>query len=150
VVYDDRGTHVQNYAKIRAGRGSAGFDVAAELTASQIVLGAKDKVLEQITEREVPNIKYLWSTSHNIIPLYGVVQNYQYTALIWNKNKIEKPESWLDYWQAQQKYGDKIKGHVLSHGMANFELAAYALIMAAKAKGGTSGTWRRPGSFCES
>src|SRR3954453_7020557 len=41
VIYDDRGTHVQNYAKIRAGRGNVGFDVAAELTASQIVLGAK-------------------------------------------------------------------------------------------------------------
>ena len=136
VIYDDRGTHVQNYAKIRAGRGNVGFDVAAELTASQIVLGAKDKVLEQITEREVPNVKYLWPASHKIIPPFGVVQNYQYTALIWNKNKVEKPESWLDYWQAQQKYGDKIKGHVLTHGMANFELAAYALIMAAKAKGG--------------
>jgi hypothetical protein len=34
------------------------------------------------SEREVPNVKYLWPGSHKIIPPFGVVQNYQYTALI--------------------------------------------------------------------
>ena len=35
VFYDSPGTHVQNYAEIRASRGNPGFDVAAEMTASQ-------------------------------------------------------------------------------------------------------------------
>ncbi|MDB5511845.1 MAG: spermidine/putrescine transporter substrate-binding protein [Enterovirga sp.] len=136
VVYDSSGTHVQNYAKIRASRGSPGFDVAAEMTASQNVLGGKEKVLEMLTEKEVPNIKYQFSKSAQIMPANGIIPYYQYTALVWNKDKIKKPESWLDYWEAQKTYGEEIKGRVLTHGMANFELAAYALLMGAKAKGG--------------
>ena len=124
------------YAKMRAGRGTASFDIAAEMTAGQIILGAKEKLLQEITERENPNLKYVWDVSRKLIPPYGIIENYQYLALIWNKNKIKKPEFWLDYWQAQKTYGEQIKGRVLSHGMSNYELAAYALIMGAKASGG--------------
>jgi putative spermidine/putrescine transport system substrate-binding protein len=136
VIYDNSSSQTQMYAKIRAGRGTAPFDIAAEMAAGQIILGAKEKILQEITEREVPNLKYVWDASRKIIPPYGIVQNYQYLALIWNKNKIKAPTSWLDYWQAQKTYGEDIKGRVLSHGMSNYELAAYALIMGAKARGG--------------
>jgi putative spermidine/putrescine transport system substrate-binding protein len=136
VVYDNSSSQTQMYAKIRAGRGTAPFDVAAEMAAGQIILGAKEKLLCEITEKEVPNLKYVWPQSRKIIPRYGIVQNYQYLAMIWNKNKVKQPGSWLDYWQAPKSYGDDIKGHLLSHGMSNYELAAYALIMGARARGG--------------
>lgn len=136
VVYDNSSSQTQMYAKIRAGRGSAPFDVAAEMTAGQIILGAREKLLAEITEKEVPNLKHVWPQSRTLIPPYGIVQNYQYLALIWNKNKIKQPTSWLDYWQATKTYGEEIKGHVLSHGMNNYEMAAYALIMGARSRGG--------------
>jgi len=136
VIYDNSSSQTQMYAKMRAGRGTASFDIAAEMAAGQVILGAREKLLEPITEREVPNLKYAWETSRKIIPPYGIVQNYQYLALIWNKNKVRQPTSWLDYWEAQKVYGADIKGRVLSHGMSNYELAAYALIMGAKARGG--------------
>ena len=136
IIYDNSNSQTGMYAKMRAGRGTANFDIAAEMAAGQIILGAKEKLLEEITEKQVPNLKYVWDVSRKIIPPYGIVQNYQYLALIWNKNKIKPPTSWLDYWQAQKVYGEDIKGRVLSHGMSNYELAAYALIMGAKATGG--------------
>jgi putative spermidine/putrescine transport system substrate-binding protein len=136
VIYDNSSSQTQMYAKIRAGRGTAPFDVAAEMTAGQIILGAREKLLAEITEREVPNLKYVWDQSRTLIPPYGIVQNYQYLALIWNKNEVKQPTSWLDYWEAPKTYGEKVKGHLLSHGMSNYELAAYALIMAARSRGG--------------
>jgi hypothetical protein len=34
-----------------------------------------------------------------IVAACEAVQTCQYLALIWDKNKVKKPESWLDYWQ---------------------------------------------------
>ncbi len=135
VTYDDAGSASEDYARIRASRGAPGFDVAAELTPPEIFLGAREKLLEPLTEKEVPNLKHVWKKSREIIPANGIVHTYQYTALIWNKNKIEKPTSWADYWAPGQKYGDKIKGFVINFNPANL-LSVYALIMAAKLRGG--------------
>lgn len=135
VIYDDAGSASEDYAKIRASRGAPGFDVAAELTPPEIILGAKEKLLEPLTEREVPNLKHVWKKSQSIIPNTGIVHTYQYTALIWNTKKIDKPGSWADYWMPAQKYGDKVKGYVINFNPANL-LSVYALIMAAKLKGG--------------
>jgi putative spermidine/putrescine transport system substrate-binding protein len=135
VIYDDAGTASEDYAKIRASRGAPGFDVAAELTPPEIILGQKEKLLEPITEKEVPNLKYVWDKSRSLIPATGIVHTYQYTALIWNKKQVEKPDSWADYWEPWKKYGDKIKGQVINFNPANL-LSVYALIMAAKLKGG--------------
>src|SRR5689334_21974186 len=60
VVHDTTGTSAQDYAKIRASKGAPGFDVAAALSPPEVVLGAKENLLEKITEKEVPNIKYTW------------------------------------------------------------------------------------------
>ena len=136
VIYDEsNGT--DPYPRVRATRGSPGFDVVGETTAPMIILGAKEKLYEPLTEKEVPNLKYAFKKSASVIPPNGIVQTYQYLALIWDKNKIDKPESWLDYWQAGAKYGDKIKGHVITHGPSNFPLLIYAMIMGARAKGGS-------------
>lgn len=42
VTYDDAGTASEDYARIRASRGAPGFDVAAELTPPEIILGARN------------------------------------------------------------------------------------------------------------
>ena len=135
VIYDDSGG-VDPYPRIRAGRGTPGFDVAAEMVPATIILGTREKLLEPITEKEVPNIKYLSSANAKLIPPNGIVQNYQYLSMVWNTKQIAKPTSWLDYWQAAKSYGEKMKGHVVAHSPANFTLAAYALIMGARTMGG--------------
>jgi putative spermidine/putrescine transport system substrate-binding protein len=135
VTYDNTGTAAQNYAKIRASRGAPGFDVAGELTPPEIILGQKEKLLETISEAEVPNLKHVWKKSLSIIPPTGVVHSYQYLALLWNKTHLPKPESWANYWEPGPAYGDKIKGHLIAFEPANL-LSVYALIMAAKLKGG--------------
>ena len=145
VTYDLSGGATQTYAKIRATRGSPGFDVAAELTAPEAILGAREKLLLPVTEKEVPNLKYVWDKSRTAIPPVGVVPYFQYLALLWNKNHLEKPVSWADYWMPAQKYGDKAKGHLLGHDPATNLLEIYGLIMAAKLRGGgvndMSGAW---------
>ena len=135
VVYDEsNGT--DPYPRVRATRGSPGFDVVGETTAPMLILGAKEKLFEPITEKEVPNIKYAFKKSATVIPPVGIVQTYQYLAMIWDTKTLEKPTSWLDYWQAGAKYGEKVKGHVITHGPSNFPLLAYAMIMGARSKGG--------------
>lgn len=136
VVYDDGGG-VDPYPRVRATHGSPGFDVIGETTAPMIILGAKEKLFERITEAEVPNLKYAFRKSADVIPPYGMVQTYQYLALIWDTKMLPKPDSWLDYWQAGSQYGDKVKGHVITHGPGNFTLLIYAMIMGARAKGGS-------------
>jgi putative spermidine/putrescine transport system substrate-binding protein len=48
---------------------------------------------------------------------------------------LPKPESWANYWEPGAAYGDAIKGHLIAFEPANL-LSIYALIMAAKLKGG--------------
>lgn len=136
VVYDNTGTATENYAKIRASRGSPGFDVAAELTPPEVILGAKEKLLLPVSEQEVSNLKYAWPESGKVIPPFGIVHTYQYTALLWNDTKLDRPDSWSDYWKPGPKYGDKIKGHLIAFEPGNL-LSIYALIIAAKLNGGS-------------
>jgi putative spermidine/putrescine transport system substrate-binding protein len=145
VVYAESGGAAQTYAKIRAARGAPGFDLAVELTPSEAILGAREKLLEPVSEREVPNLKYVWQRSLTAIPPIGIVAYYQYMALLWNTKMIDKPDSWADYWEPGAKYGDKIKGHILGHDPASDLLEVYALIMAARLKAGgvdnMAGAW---------
>lgn len=144
VTYDDSGG-LAYFARIRAAKGAPGFDVAAQIAAPDIILGAKENLLEKITEKEVPNLKYCFKKSAELIPPYGVIQHYQYLSLLYHKD-IEEPASWIDYWQPAKKYGEKVRGHVIGHSMAaNPEIATYSLIMGAKAIGGSDrnldGAW---------
>ena len=135
VMYDDS-VGVDPYPRVRATHGSPGFDVVGETTVPMLFLGAKEKLYEPITEQLVPNLKYAFKKSAQLMPGNGVIQTYQYLALIWNTKQVQQPQSWLDYWQPGTLYGDRIKGHIIMHGPANFALLVYAMIMGARAKGG--------------
>jgi putative spermidine/putrescine transport system substrate-binding protein len=135
VTFDDTGTSSTNYAKIRATGGEPGFDVAAELTAAENTLGAKEKLLLPVTEKEVPNLAHVWSKSRTQVQGNGTVNYYHYASMFYNKEKIKPPESWLDYFRAQAKYGDAIKGRLLAFDPANV-LEIYALALGAEAVGG--------------
>lgn len=135
VTHDPTGTASQDYAKIRAARGAPGFDVAGLLTPPEMILGARENMLERITEREVPNLRHSWPVASQVIPNVGVAHTLQYCALVYNKDKVEKPSSWADYWEPHKRYGDRIKGHVINYNPTNL-LSVYALIHAAQLGGG--------------
>src|SRR5215471_8979134 len=68
ITYDHGGMSSEIYAKIRASRGAPGFDVAAEFSEPETLLGAKEGFFERITEKEVPNLKYMWPRSKPLLP----------------------------------------------------------------------------------
>src|SRR5256886_12179557 len=132
VIHDPTGTASQDYAKIRASRGAPGFDVAGLLTPPEVILGVKEGLLEKLTEREVPNLKHLWDKTWQVIPAgSGAPHTLQYAALVYHKERLDRPRSWTDYWEPQKKYGDKVKGHLINYYPANL-LSVYALIHAAQ------------------
>ncbi len=135
VIHDATGTSSQDYAKIRASRGAPGFDVAAALSPPEVILGAKEGLLEKITDKEVPNIRFTWEKARAALPPTGAMHTLQFDSLLYNKDKIERPQSWADYWQPEKRYGAKIKGHVINYNPANL-LSVYALIHAAELGGG--------------
>jgi putative spermidine/putrescine transport system substrate-binding protein len=137
VVHDTTGTSSQDYAKIRASKGAPGFDVAAALSPPEVVLGAKENLLEKLTEKEVPNIKYTWEKARAALPPVAAIHTLQFDSLLYNKDKLDKPASWADYWQPEKRYGAKIKGHVINYNPANL-LSVYALIHAAELSGGSA------------
>ena len=138
VIHDATGTSSQDYAKIRASKGAPGFDVAAALSPPEVILGAKEGLLEKITDKEVPNLKYTWEKARQTLPPVTVIHTLQFDSLLYNKDKVEKPDSWADYWAPQKRYGDKIKGHVIAFHPNNL-LSVYALIFAAQLGGGSRG-----------
>lgn len=137
VIYDDSGLEAAHYAKLRASGGYSGFDIGAEFTADTITLGAREGLLAEITEKEVPNLKYVWPQSKTILPPFAVVRNYIQIALMYHNKRIEEPTSWLDYWQAHKKYGDDISKKIATPGLPNYVQALYTLIMGARAAGGS-------------
>ena len=137
VVHDTTGTSAQDYAKIRASKGAPGFDVAAALSPPEVLLGSKEGLLEKITEKEVPNVRFTWEKARQSLPPTGAIHTLQFDSLLYNKDKVEKPQSWADYWQPDKRYGAKIKGHVINYNPANL-LSVYALIHAAELGGGSA------------
>ena len=137
VTHDATGTSSQDYAKIRATKGAPGFDVAAALSPPEVVLGAKENLLEKLTDKEVPNIKFTWEKARAAMPPVAAIHTLQFDSLLYNKDKLEKPVSWADYWQPEKRYGAKIKGHVINYNPANL-LSVYALIHAAELGGGST------------
>src|SRR5689334_9332135 len=93
VVHDATGTSSQDYAKIRASKGAPGFDVAAALSPPEVVLGAKENLLEKLTEKEVPNIKYTWEKARAALPPVAAIHTLQFDSLLYNKDKLDKPGS---------------------------------------------------------
>ena len=137
VIHDATGTSSQDFAKIRASKGAPGFDVAAALSPPEVILGAKEGLLEKITDKEVPNLKFTWEKARQTLPPVTVVHTLQFDSLLYNKDKIDKPGSWADYWQPEKRYGAKVKGHIINYNPANL-LSVYALIHAAELGGGSA------------
>lgn len=136
IIHDATGTSSQDYAKIRASRGAPGFDVGGALSPPEVILGAKEGLLEKLTDKEVPNLRFTWEKARAALPPTGAMHTLQFDSLLYNKDKIERPQSWADYWQPDKRYGAKIKGHVINYNPANL-LSVYALIHAAELGGGS-------------
>jgi len=83
----------------------------------------------------VPNLRHAWPAAAQVIPPVGIAHTLQYAAMIYHKEKIEKPRSWDDYWTPARRYGERIRGHVINYNPANL-LSVYALIHAAQLGGG--------------
>jgi putative spermidine/putrescine transport system substrate-binding protein len=93
-------------------------------------------LLEKLTEREVPNLKHVGQDLAGDPPARARPTRCSTHSLVYNKDKLDRPRSWADYWEPQKKYGDKVKGHVINYNPANL-LSVYALIHAAQlGKGG--------------
>jgi putative spermidine/putrescine transport system substrate-binding protein len=137
VVHDTTGTSSQDYAKIRASKGAPGFDVAAALSPPEVILGAKEGLLDRLTEKEIPNLRFVWPKAREGLPAQGAIHTLQFDSLFYHKDKIERPVSWADYWQPDKRYGPKIKGHVINYNPANL-LSVYALLHAAELGGGSA------------
>src|SRR4249919_3657138 len=114
IVHDATGTSSQDYAKIRASKGAPGFDVAAALSPPEVLLGAKEGLLEKITDKEVPNLKYTWEKARQTLPPVTVIHTLQFDSLLYNKDKLDKPVSWADYWQPDKRYGAQVNGHLIN------------------------------------
>ena len=138
VLHDATGTASQDFAKLRAAGGAPGFDVAAVLTPPEITLGGKEGLLEPMTEKEVPNLKFIWDEARALVPNYGAVHTIQYASLIYNKEKVERPDSWSDYGEPWKRYGEGIRNHVIGFNPANL-LSIFALLYAARLGGGGTG-----------
>ena len=135
VLHDPTGTASQDFAKIRASGGSPGFDVSIVLTPPEIILGAREGLLAPMTEDKVPNLASVWQEVRELVPEYGAGHTIQYASLIFNKEKIERPTSWADYWAPGETYGDKIEDHVIGFNPGNL-LSIFALLHAAQLGGG--------------
>src|SRR5436190_24197388 len=95
IIHDATGTASQDYAKIRAARGAPGFDVAGLLTTLEVILGVKEGLLEKLSERDVRTLRHLWDKSWQVIPPgSGAPHTLQYAALVYHKEKLERPRSW--------------------------------------------------------
>src|SRR6185295_2415844 len=103
VIHDATGTSSQDYAKIRASKGAPGFDVAAALSPPEVILGAREGLLEKITDKEVPNLKFTWEKARQTLPPVTVIHTLQFDSLLYNKDKLDKPTSWADYWQPDKR-----------------------------------------------
>jgi putative spermidine/putrescine transport system substrate-binding protein len=136
VTYSSTGTAAQTYAKIRATGGNPGFDVAGLLTAAQLALGGREKVLLPLTESDVPNLRYIWDRTKTTLP-FGVAHSVQYACLLHLKDRLDAPVSWRDYWDPASRYGEKVRGRVLNLNPATI-LSPFVLILAAELDGGSA------------
>ncbi|WP_159592424.1 ABC transporter substrate-binding protein [Chelativorans xinjiangense] len=94
VIYDAVGSSSQDYAKIKATKGSPGFDVVV-MTASQSLDGCKDGILEKLTVENVPNLAFLDPDVSAMASECGAVHEVQYMSLLYRTDHIKQaPDSW--------------------------------------------------------
>ena len=137
VIYDPKGSSSQKYARIRATNGSPGFDVAAEQSPEDVILGEREGLILPMTESEVPEIAHIFPRARAAIPPYGIIHSVQYVGLLYNPDKLDPaPDSWWDYWKAWEVYGEKIKKRLLMFNTGNVG-SIYVLILGAEMSGGS-------------
>lgn len=130
VVYDSTGSAAEDYAKIRAAQGDPGWDVVS-VTAQEPIQGAKEGLLQEITEENVPSLRFLYPNVRQIVGNYGVAHEIQYMSLMYHKERVQPaPDSWEIMWDP------KVKGHALTFQFANI-LGVFHMVMAAKINGGS-------------
>ena len=133
-MHDTTGTSSQDYAKIRASKGAPGFDVAAALSPPEVVLGPRRGCSRRSPRRKSPTSSSRGRRPRQALPPVAAIHTLQFDSLLYNKDKLDKPASWADYWQPEKRYGAKVKGHVINYNPANL-LSVYALIHAAELGG---------------
>jgi putative spermidine/putrescine transport system substrate-binding protein len=130
VVYDSTGSAAEDYAKIRASQGDPGWDVVS-VTAQEPIQGAKEGLLQEITEENVPSLRDLYPKVRQVVGNYGLAHEIQYMSLMYHKEKVQPaPDSWQVMWDP------KVKGHALTFQFANI-LGVYHMLMAARINGGS-------------
>lgn len=99
VLYDAAGSASQDYAKIKASRGRPGFDVVV-MTASQSIEGCKEKLLEPMSAKTVPNLAKLNPEVQASAGECGAVHEVQYLSLLYRTDRFPTPP---DSWTALEK-----------------------------------------------
>ena len=138
VVHDTTGTSSQDYAKIscverRARiRRRCGVEPAGGCARRQ---GGPAREVRR--ERGAEHQVHVGRRRAPGCPPVAAIHTLQFDSLLYNKDKLDKPTSWSDYWQPEKRYGAKIKGHVINYNPANL-LSVYALIHAAELGGGNT------------
>lgn len=143
VIRDDTGTSSQDYAKIRATGGNPGWDVNASLTPDVLQLGLQEGLLVELDDKKIPNLAHVWTQLSGFAPRTGAPFGVQFLGLHYNKNKMEAPESWLDYWRPGERYGDEVKGRLVMIRPSNL-IGLYSMMLGALAAGGDPETNMKP------
>ena len=129
ITFDPTGSASEDYAKIRASRGDPGWDVVV-MTAPEAILGCREKLLQPMTEANIPNLKQLYPEVQNTVAPCGAVQEIQYMSLMYNTNSLRPaPDSWKVFWDP------RYKGRIIIPDIGSI-LAVYFLIMASYTYGG--------------
>ncbi|ARS71025.1 ABC transporter substrate-binding protein [Sinorhizobium meliloti] len=124
VIYDAIGSAAADYAKIKASRGNPGFDVAV-MTSTQAVEGCKDKLLEPLTVKSVPNLAFIEPRLRDFTGDCGAVHELQYLALLYRTDKLTPaPTSWNDL--ASPQLNGKIVLPVFTNNMSIQLMQIYA------------------------
>jgi putative spermidine/putrescine transport system substrate-binding protein len=130
VIYDAAGSASQDYAKIKATKGRPGFDVVV-MTASESLAGCKENLLEKLNVEAVPNLARLDRNVSAMAGQCGAVHEVQYMALLFRRDRIDKP---LDSWQ--QLNSSELKGKIILPGIGNV-MAVFLTQMMSVANGGS-------------
>lgn len=125
-----------SYSRTRATRGQPGWDVFSSLTSQELAMGEKENLLVKLTEKEVPNLKYVWPRVREVLPASAAPFGLQYLAMIYNPGKIAMPESWAEYWNPGKKYGDVLRKHLAIIQPQNL-VGRVSMALGARALGGS-------------
>ena len=128
IRYTAGGSASEQYAAIRASSGEPGFDVAV-MTSLELYQGSRDRLLADVTEEQVPNLRNSPKLRDNAYGV-GVIQDVQQVCLMYRKALFpQPPTSWNVMWDPRYRAG------ALIFNPANI-MGVYAMLSAAELDGG--------------